>query len=481
LLLPTTGCKWISAVSHGGRGYSEKLLCHTDPGKVTLSLFSPDRRHVAQVVKVGEKLAIAVDSKIGQSFDDIEGKSLIFSPDSKRLAYAAENDGKWTVVLDGAAGKLYETIRKPGIIFSPDSKRVAYAVQDRGRCFVVVDGVNGPGYDVVFDPVFSPDSRGLAYGALEFGQLKMFLVLDGQNEKGFDLTPYFHPNASFGIGGLTFSPDSKRVAYVAELGGKRTFVVDGQGAGPFDAVRSVLFSPDSRRVAYTAQLHQDSWEVVVDGKAEGPYLLIRDGSLAFSPDSRRVGYIAETTFGHFLVNDRNVVVGEVHEKQAVVIDGKQGKAYDYIWSLTFSPDSQRVAWHAQADGKHFIVVDGEEKERWDNIDSGPVFGPDSHQIAYAARVGASVHLVVDGKDRKTDSKNYKQIGGLLFSPDGRRVAFMADDGAKQFVVVDESQGKPYGAIPDAAIIFDSPKSLHYAALKKAEPGVDLIVVEEVFF
>jgi hypothetical protein len=68
-----------------------------------------------------------------------------------------------------------------------------------------------------------------------------FVVVDGKEEKKYD-----------NIGGTIFSPDSKRVAYVAGVGDKEFMVVDGKEEKIYDAIVGTIFSPDSKRVAYVA-------------------------------------------------------------------------------------------------------------------------------------------------------------------------------------------------------------------------------------
>ena len=90
-------------------------------------------------------------------------------------------------------------------IFSPDSKRLAYTARsDRGNGFVVVDGKEGKIYDDVHRPIFSSDSKRVAYVATSGD--KYFVVVDGNEGKKYVLPNY--PSNSF----ATFSPDSKHVA-----------------------------------------------------------------------------------------------------------------------------------------------------------------------------------------------------------------------------------------------------------------------------
>jgi len=85
-------------------------------------------------------------------------------------------------------------------------------------------------------------------------------------------------------------------------------------------------------------------------------------------------------------------------------------------------------------------------------------------------------------DGKKEGKEYDGIfkNSLIFSSDGNQVAYAAVMispivGPKCFVVVNGKEGKQYdNIIRQGGIIFDSPDSLHYLALK----GSDIYLVEE---
>jgi hypothetical protein len=102
---------------------------------------------------------------------------------------------------------------------------------------------------------------------------------------------------------FTVSPDSQRVAYVAQLGDKQLVVVDGKEEEPYDGIGTLIFSLDSQRVAYGAQVG-DKWFVVVDGKEEKPYDgIVRGGSIIFdSADS--LHYLALKGADIYLVEER---------------------------------------------------------------------------------------------------------------------------------------------------------------------------------
>jgi Tol biopolymer transport system component len=191
-------------------------------------------------------------------------------------------------------------------------------------------------------------------------------------------------------------------------------------------------------------------------------------SCKVSPDGRRVACVARRCF---YTTDKWFVVdrGEGRQSDTIRI------LYDGITEGTpiFSPDSKRIAYGVQAGNKQFVVVDGKKGEPYDGIlESTLIFSPDSKRVACVAQVGDKWFLVVDSEE----GKQYDSIakGALSFSPDSKRVAYVAQAGDKQFVVVDREEGKQYDAIPEGRIIFDSPDSFHYLAIK----GNNIYLVEE---
>jgi len=295
------------------------------------------------------------------------------------------------------------------------------------------------------------------------------------------------------VGTLVVSPDSQRVAYVAQLDDKQLVVVDQVEGKEYDGILkgTPLFSPDSKHVAYAAK-HGGKWFVVVDGEEKKEYDGIAESSLIFSPDSKHLAYA--------------VMSGG---KWFVVVDGEEKKEYDGIGkgTLQFSPDSKRVVYVVPGRGyrkdpypgylgrrirKGLVVIDGKEGKEYDDIGSniwvalidGPLafvmvgnllFSPDSKHLAYAAMSGDNLFVVVDGEE----GKEYGGVDGPIFSMDSKRVAYIARRDGKNFVVVDGVEGTKYDAFLDSKFVFDSPKLLHALALRNNEIfRVEVEIVEE---
>jgi hypothetical protein len=80
-----------------------------------------------------------------------------------RIVAVEQGSDKWFTAIGNRPGPDWDV----GLVYSPDRKHVAYRNRKGDRWFVEVDDQPGPEYDEIAedDPVFSPDSRRIAYGA----------------------------------------------------------------------------------------------------------------------------------------------------------------------------------------------------------------------------------------------------------------------------------------------------------------------------
>lgn len=315
-------------------------------------------------------------------------RGLAFGPGGKRFAYILSEpvlqepgkDGTRLLlqtcagVIDGKADETASTRTCPGLfspfVFSPDGERVAWAtvsgvdmkktlilervtVRNVGRVFV--DGVAGPAYEysgpppsagtlespsgespffsplirpswgAVSLPVFSPDSRHVAYVGRK-GDRQFVLVVDGAE------TPL--PPVDRVIGGPVYSADGRHLAVVganerevlAFVDGKESWKTPVSGA---HLARSVVLNADGSRLAFSVTDDSGSkatHRAIVDGKAGveiAPYPIER---IFFSPDGRHVAYLYPR--------------GRTDGNHVIVLDGLAGRGYGFVEerSLTFTPE-----------------------------------------------------------------------------------------------------------------------------------------------
>jgi hypothetical protein len=292
------------------------------------------------------------------SWVDVE--SLTFSPDSKRLAYPAisMSDLKWHVVVDGKEGKGYDWIGVGSLGFSSDSARLSYWAGRGDRQYGVVDDQEYDGGDL---PVFSADGCRLACVLRRehsegTGRKKQVLVVDGVEGKEYDAISYV------GAGTLVGAPeDVKRSCYGLAVEGKRFALVDR-------SLRPLAYWPP------TAIVGSSVFRIMVYGSP-------------FSPDGKRVAYEAL----------RLEVASRYRYayRSFVVLDGIEGSVYDFVHDLTFSPDSQHIAYWAQRGKKWLLVVDTSEKQEVDELPLSLTFSPDSKQLTCRASNGQSYVIPIE--------------------------------------------------------------------------------------
>ncbi len=247
------------------------------------------------------------------------------------------------------------------------------------------------------------------------------------------------------------SPDNRHEAHVVARSGKKepmVMAVNGQAYGPGlkgidDYCDPVTWSPDSKRLAFVARASKRSrCSVVVDGVEQKQYDAVRM-PLVFSPDSKRFVYLAKRG-----------------ERWLAVVDGVEGKDYDEVAGpIAFDAEGRRVAYCARADGKWFVVADGQEGERYDSV-LHPVLSPDGARLAFAATSGAAHFVVLDGQRQEA----YESVSdeSLAFSPDGKHFCYGAKRGRSWFIVADGVEGKAYDAIAHGLCPVYSPDSAHLA-------------------
>src|SRR3989344_3826883 len=332
--------------------------------------FSPDGRKVAYKVPDDEGESLFINNQKGEIYYEIninqDGSP--FSPDGSHIAYEANTDDGSVVVLDGQESQTYsENSLKNSIgqyvLYSANGKQAAYVIrkEDFDDCLFL----NGKEVtcDIVTDPVFSPDSKQLAYAVIKND--KSCLVVNKKEYGCYDGIPDY---------GVTFSQDSKHLAYEETDQDKNFIVVDGiKGilyplTTDWMAVQPIGFSPNGERFMYLIRKDKKT-VMVVDGKEGKPYDNIESQLSAghlFSPDSKHIAYLAE--------EGSNIIL---------VIDDKEVGSFVSVEDLVFSPNSEHYAAivSRKDDKKSFILMDGIEYKTYNPIDYTLRFTP-NNELSY---------------------------------------------------------------------------------------------------
>jgi WD40 repeat protein len=359
-------------------------------------------------------------------------------PSYSLIAAADTSTSQITLVTKEAPLAKFEEETRPLLyaIVSPDNRRIVYGGElekqpvkpgDNSYYLVnhcaMINGVPGKRYDSVnvsdIGCKFSPNGKRLAYVA-GTKEKKNFVVLDGVEGPGGCTTGFR----------LVFSPDSKQFANTGWNNDAKKDVVflNGEKVGEYRGVDDLVFSPDGKRLAYWASTNEGKHFVVADGK-EGKYYDSVSG-LVFSQDSKHVMYNARSGGKGIIVKDE-IEIAESNSLQYSV----------------FSPDGNRMACVFKEGDKKYVVADGNRGKLYANI-TGLIFSPNSKRYAYAAWYDHSMCAVIDG----VEQKSYEWVMNISFSPDSNRAAYSAGPEEEDFkccVVVDGVEGKRYGSIPDA--------------------------------
>lgn len=289
------------------------------------------------------------------------------------------------------------------------------------------------------DIAVSPDNKRIAFIQLE--GTGGFAIVNGVRGKVYD-------RKYFTLVGCTFSPDSKHLAYPAGTNEKKNFVVlDGEeGPGGFSRIGYPVFSPDSRQLSYYTWDSNSKKEIVFLNKEKlGGYERIT--YLSFSPDGKRLGFVA----------------GEGN-KELAIVDGKEGKYYNYVRGFMFSNDSQHYIYKAWNNKKGIIVKDGIEISESNSLETA-IFNPDFSRTACIYKEGDKKFVIVDGKS----SKQYDNITELKFSPNGQSFAYAAwnisGSGRTMHVVLDGQEQKKYEWVKDITFSPNSERIAYLAGIK----------------
>ncbi len=382
-------------------------------------------------------------------------------------------------------------------VVSNDGLRAAWLESAKNKKLsLILDGkAVVEGADGVFLPVFSPDSRRVAYGVTRAGEYAV--VVDGVEEK-----------TEGALGLAAFSQDSRDLAYATCRPDGNAFhcvaAVRGQPPGPEyeDIARLFIVSGAPPRLVYTG-LRNGRWRLVVDHKEIGPTLIPVNkqspfNGFMFSPNGHFACVaLGEETRESIRSPDYDHARDDIGVGPVVLLDGrpvetfkldgldlKPGTKIDYaglnfaLGAPVLSPDGTRVAYAGLTyHGKSAflettkttgrIVVDGKQlgplypsegqgrprrvpvfagdgafpmvvrgmDPLWAGV-SNPVFSPDGKRVAHAAKRGNDDYVVVlDGEIQRGPALQ-RFLAGPTFSRDGQHLAYVGWAQGQTLVVVD---------------------------------------------
>jgi hypothetical protein len=305
-------------------------------------------------------------------------------------------------------------------------------------------------------------------------------------------------------GGLTFSPDSRHLAYPVAIGARWRVMRDGRAGADWDGVAAPTFSPDGRHLVYAARQGR-SWRLVQDGTPGEAWDSLCASSITLSPQGDHVAYVAVGPDGVHAVRDEQpepaydrietlrlsphgthlAYVAWRAGRATLVVDGAAGSFHDSLAGPMFRLDGNSVACAVRDSDAWFVIRDDAALGpfasarvigyggRGDSLVSvvrtpegeavcfgsvvgpgyasveSPAFSRNRLQWGYIARRGDSSVVVLDAAIHRVE----EQASGLAFSDDGARHAYIASRGGRA-CIVDDAGAHPYELLIAGSLVFD---------------------------
>ncbi len=222
-----------------------------------------------------------------------------------------------------------------------------------------------------------------------------------------------------------------------------------------------VVSPDKSSLVLLA-INKDNYRIYIDGREETYDALYKlGGSLSesevvrFSPDSKHHAFIAE-----------------IDGKMAMIYDWITGPKYDRVQRPIFSPDSQTFAYIAEKNDKSFVVINGKEQKHYDGLYTIPFFSPDSGSYFYGVKNEDKYAMVFNGKKFRSFSK--VMIGSQVWSPDSSSILYWAQQDEKTCIMVNDTIAAEVEKFDQNSLSFDEDGS-HITYRPSA--GADIITID----
>lgn len=390
------------------------LGIHPSPATMFQFIFSERGGGVAYIVEKNGKSQVVHNGTAGKQYATVGTVAL--SPDGRRIAYGALVDGKWRMVIDGKEGASFNTVKSP--VFSPDGQHVAYEAMAGERWYLVVDTTPNAGtLKRYLKHEFNADSTKIAYiDDVDDKNRGRLVVCDLAFKKPIII------ESSVSL--MLLNADKTRIAAVSMSDNKQRvteFSFDSpetvKKGSPYDAVQNLAFGADGISLAYTAE--RAGRHLIVLGDKE---LALPDGDMAglpvIHPDKKMMSALMFSNNTVFL-------------QQLSPGGGNKEIGYEAAEGLVYSRDGSFHAYAARKGESWFVVVNGKEGPAFDRVVS-PKFSPDGKFLVYRARKDGKRFVVVadtTGKTIKTHPA-YEQVFDVVFTADGKSAAYGVKDGNK---------------------------------------------------
>ena len=117
-----------------------------------------------------------------------------------------------------------------------------------------------------------------------------------------------------------------------------------------------------------------------------------------------------------------------NDKEAILLNNDLSPFYDKITFMSFSPNSQHFAYAVKNNNKEFVVINGKEGKHYDWIFSPFTFTADSNYFIYKSKNSLGYFLIIN----EEETKSYDYIYEPFVNQDGDTLIFYARRGSKLF-------------------------------------------------
>lgn len=382
---------------------------------------------VAYLARVGAKMRVVHNGKPGKFYKEIDAANITLSPDGRRVAYSAFENDRYQVVVDDHEYGLYNEIGAP--VFSPDSRHVAFECKIGPSWYINVDGLKSdPSEPFSSIPAFSQDSQTVIIYENGIGNKSSRV---GFSDLRFKKTVYKDI-----YGAALISNDKSRIAFVQQAGKQFKLISfsvntpDVVSEGPlFDSIGEKKLSDDGSVAAYIGKRGAVSYIVLGDKEERLP---VGDYTwpLVVRPDNKSVGLFNVKEVGPRMVNAYFI--------ETFTNNGAKNVSYVDATELTYSRDSRHYAYVVFKDDKSRIVLNGKEGAAFERIVSLQ-FSPDGKYLVCRARQnGKRFMVVIDTLSGNISKKHdvHERVFEPTFTDDGKSVAYGVQDGKKIMWVVE---------------------------------------------
>lgn len=333
------------------------------------------------------------------------------------------------------------------IFISPTLEKFACLISSGNRYSLIVNGIKETELDTEILPIrFIYSKLGGKYGYIGKLNGKDFLVINGKEEKNIEYDS---------IKDLWFSLDGSRYAYLIRRDKKYIMVIDGKEEKEYDHILDFTFSPDGSRYAYIAKRNNKTLIVVdgIEGKEYDEIFFVGvsrfskfywfnewSDNFKFSSNGKRFGY-----------------VGKIENKECIVIDGVEKDCFDNFGQFKFSDDSKRVAYYGINLGKGITLKVDEKEIILEDIVYDFKFNPKDGGYGYITTKGGIKTLIIN------DTTEIKEnCVGFIFSSDGKNFACISKkENNKYSVVINRKSEKTYDKIIDFAFGPNCSRYMYY--------------------